>query len=92
MSPCPHQEPCASRQDQKILLSIYNISMSLREAGTLRGPEELALGKVVRNTDFVLRQNCRRFSKVRDPSQSPQGLPAPQHAGCGQSLPCLPLS
>ncbi|XP_068006440.1 uncharacterized protein C20orf204 homolog [Melanerpes formicivorus] len=56
---------CRSNKDQKILLSIYNISMSLREvaAGSLRGPEELALWKVARNTDFVLRQNCRKLSK-----------------------------
>ncbi|KAJ7417479.1 hypothetical protein WISP_64301 [Willisornis vidua] len=52
--------------DQKILLSIYNISMSLREvgAGTLHGHEELAVWKVARNTDFVLRENCRKISKL----------------------------
>ncbi|XP_040978055.1 uncharacterized protein C20orf204 homolog [Aquila chrysaetos chrysaetos] len=56
---------CRSDKDQKILLSIYNISMSLREvaAGTLRGPEELVVWKVARNTDFVLRENCRKISK-----------------------------
>ncbi|XP_054247882.1 uncharacterized protein C20orf204 homolog [Indicator indicator] len=56
---------CRSNKDQKILHSIHNISMSLREvaAGSLRGPEELALWKVARNTDFVLRQNCRKLSK-----------------------------
>lgn len=67
----PHSPPGATRfsplQDQKILLSIYNISMSLREvaAGTLRGSEELAVWKVARNTDTVLRENCRKISKVR---------------------------
>ncbi|KAF4795740.1 hypothetical protein TURU_090327 [Turdus rufiventris] len=52
--------------DHKILLSIYNISMSLREveAGTLQGPEELAVWRVARNTNFVLRENCRRISKA----------------------------
>ncbi|KAM6053205.1 uncharacterized protein C20orf204 homolog isoform 2-T2 [Theristicus caerulescens] len=68
-------------QDQKILLSIYNISMSLREvaAGTLRGPEELAVWKVARNTDFVLRENCRKISKSlpRIPAQ-------PRHGGPGR--------
>lgn len=40
--------------------------MSLREvgAGTLQGPEELAVWRVARNTNFVLRENCRRISKV----------------------------
>ncbi|KAM9218812.1 uncharacterized protein C20orf204 homolog [Leptosomus discolor] len=69
---------CRSDKDQKILLSIYNISMSLREgaAGTLRGPEELAVRKVARNTDFVLRENCRKISK------SPPRIPAqPQPGG-----------
>ncbi|XP_069727721.1 uncharacterized protein C20orf204 homolog [Phaenicophaeus curvirostris] len=63
---------CRSNKDQKILLSIYNISMSLREvaAGALRGPEELAVSKVTRNTDFVLRENCRKISK------SPLHIPA----------------
>lgn len=53
-------------QDQKILLAIYNISMSLRDVagGTLRGPEEAAVWKVARNTEFVLRENCRRIGKV----------------------------
>ncbi|KAM9260611.1 uncharacterized protein C20orf204 homolog [Cariama cristata] len=71
---------CRSDKDQKILLSIYNISMSLREvaAGTLRGPEELAVRKVARNTDFVLRENCRKISK------SPPRVPAqPRHGGPG---------
>ncbi|GAB0197407.1 hypothetical protein GRJ2_002206000 [Grus japonensis] len=65
--------------DQKILLSIYNISMSLREvaAGTLHSPEELAVWKVVRNTDFVLRENCRKISKnlPRIPAQPQRGGP-----------------
>lgn len=53
-------------QDQKILLAIYNISMSLRDVagGTLRGPEEVAVRKVARNTEFVLRENCRKIGKV----------------------------
>ncbi|XP_071429008.1 uncharacterized protein C20orf204 homolog [Pithys albifrons albifrons] len=57
---------CRSDKDQKILLSIYNISMSLREvgAGTLHGHEELAVWKVARNTEFVLRENCRKISKA----------------------------
>ncbi|XP_050763561.1 uncharacterized protein C20orf204 homolog [Gymnogyps californianus] len=70
---------CRSDKDQKILLSIYNISMSLQEvaAGTLRGPEELAVWKVARNTDFVLRENCRKISKSspRIPAQSRRGGP-----------------
>ncbi|XP_068272471.1 uncharacterized protein C20orf204 homolog [Nyctibius grandis] len=78
---------CRSDKDQKILLSIHNISMSLREvaAGTLRGPEELALWKVARNTDFVLRENCRKISKVgvsapsarrpQSPAQPRRGAP-----------------
>ncbi|XP_059683387.1 uncharacterized protein C20orf204 homolog [Gavia stellata] len=72
---------CRSDKDQKILLSIYNISMSLREvaAGTLRGPEELAVWKVARNTDFVLRENCRKISK------SPLHIPAqPRRGGPGR--------
>ncbi|KAM6120821.1 uncharacterized protein C20orf204 homolog [Phoenicopterus ruber ruber] len=72
---------CRSDKDQKILLSIYNISMSLREvaAGTLRGPEELAVWKVARNTDFVLRENCRKISK------SLPHVPAqPRHGGPGR--------
>ncbi|KAM6053206.1 uncharacterized protein C20orf204 homolog isoform 3-T3 [Theristicus caerulescens] len=70
---------CRSDKDQKILLSIYNISMSLREvaAGTLRGPEELAVWKVARNTDFVLRENCRKISKVG-------ALPLPSHSSGSQ--------
>ncbi|KAM6378662.1 uncharacterized protein C20orf204 homolog [Pluvialis apricaria] len=72
---------CRSDKDQKILLSIYNISMSLREvaAGTLRGPEELAVWKVARNTDFVLRENCRKIRK------SPPHTPAqPRRGGPGR--------
>ncbi|KAM6298808.1 uncharacterized protein C20orf204 homolog [Aegotheles albertisi] len=72
---------CRSDKDQKILLSIYNISMSLREvaAGTLRGPEELAVWKVARNTHVVLRDNCRKISK------SPPHIPAqPRHGGPGR--------
>lgn len=43
--------------------------MSLQEvgAGTLQGPEELAVWRVARNTNFVLRENCRKISKVRSP-------------------------
>lgn len=53
--------------------------MSLREvaAGTLRGPEELAVWKVARNTDFVLRENCRKISKVG-------ALPLPSHPSGSQ--------
>ncbi|KAM6319298.1 uncharacterized protein C20orf204 homolog [Podargus strigoides] len=72
---------CRSDKDQKILLSIYNISMSLREvaAGTLRGPEELVVWKVARNTDFVFRENCRKISK------SPPRIPAqPRRGGPGR--------
>nr|XP_054500687.1 uncharacterized protein C20orf204 homolog [Agelaius phoeniceus] len=56
---------CRSDKDHKILLSIYNISMSLREvgAGTLQGPQELAVWRVARNTNTVLRENCRKISK-----------------------------
>lgn len=67
--------PCASPlQDQKILFSIYNISMSLWEAaaGSLRGPEELALWKVARNTEVVFRESCRSIRKVG-------ALPLPSH-------------
>lgn len=66
----PPSLPCASPvQDQRILLSIYNISMSLREVGpgTLQGPEELAVWRVARNTNTVLRENCRKISKVGNP-------------------------
>nr|XP_047930642.1 uncharacterized protein C20orf204 homolog isoform X1 [Anser cygnoides] len=64
---------CRSDKDQKILLAIYNISMSLRDVagGTLRGPEEVAVWKVARNTEFVLRENCRKIGK-----QSPPRAPA----------------
>eukprot|EP00075_Anas_platyrhynchos_P039589 XP_027328842.1 uncharacterized protein C20orf204 homolog isoform X3 [Anas platyrhynchos] len=60
---------CRSDKDQKILLAIYNISMSLRDVagGTLRGPEEVAVWKVARNTEFVLRENCRRIGKQSPP-------------------------
>ncbi|RMB95787.1 hypothetical protein DUI87_27901 [Hirundo rustica rustica] len=69
--------------DQKILLSIYNISMSLREvgAGTLQGPEELAVWRVARNTNFVLRENCRKISKV--------GIPPPPSHISGSQFPGL---
>lgn len=69
-APEPPSLLCASPlQDQKILLSIYNISMSLQEvgAGTLQGPEELAVWRVARNTNFVFRENCRKISKVGYP-------------------------
>ncbi|XP_027553378.1 uncharacterized protein C20orf204 homolog [Neopelma chrysocephalum] len=71
---------CRSDKDQKILLSIYNISMSLREvgAGTLHSHEELAVWKVTRNTDFVLRENCRKISKTprrSTPAQPRRGGP-----------------
>lgn len=63
--------------------------MSLREvaASTLRGPEELAVWKVARNTDFVLRENCRKISKVG-------ALPLPSHPSDSQFpiLPCCALS
>lgn len=80
-SPCPRAACFSPLQDQKILLSIYNISMSLREvaAGTLHGPEELVVWKVARNTDFVLRENCRKISKVGD-------LPLPSPP-CGSQFP-----
>ncbi|XP_030359335.1 uncharacterized protein C20orf204 homolog [Strigops habroptila] len=71
---------CRSDKDQRILLSIYNISMSLWEAaaGSLRGPEELALWKVARNTEVVFRENCRNISK------SPPRIPAqPRRRGHG---------
>ncbi|XP_051488996.1 uncharacterized protein C20orf204 homolog isoform X2 [Apus apus] len=71
---------CRSDKDQKILLSIYNITMSLQEvaAGTLHGPEELVVWKVARNTDFVLRENCRKISKSRPrvPTRPRRGAPA----------------
>ncbi|XP_053814365.1 uncharacterized protein LOC128796585 [Vidua chalybeata] len=69
---------CRSDKDQKILLSIYNISMSLREvgAGTLQGPEELAVWRVARNTNFVLQENCRKISK-----NPPRTGPAPPRRG-----------
>ncbi|TRZ20861.1 hypothetical protein HGM15179_006339 [Zosterops borbonicus] len=57
---------CRSDKDQRILMSIYNISMSLQEvgAGTLQGSEELAVWRVARTTNFVFQENCRRISKV----------------------------
>ncbi|XP_041907158.1 uncharacterized protein C20orf204 homolog [Corvus kubaryi] len=72
---------CRSDKDQKILLSIYNISMSLREVGasTLQGPEELAVWRVARNTEIVLRENCRKISK-----SPPHTAPAqPRRGGPG---------
>jgi len=70
-------------QDQRILQSIYNISMSLRDAagGALRGPEEAAVWKVVRDTEFVLRENCRRIGKVR-------ASPLPHHPAAPSLPPC----
>ncbi|KAM9371923.1 uncharacterized protein C20orf204 homolog [Phaethornis superciliosus] len=71
---------CRSDKDLKILLTIYNLSMSLQEvaAGTLRGPEELLVWKVARDTHFVLRENCRKIS------QSPLPIPAqPRHGKPG---------
>ncbi|XP_064586390.1 uncharacterized protein C20orf204 homolog [Zonotrichia leucophrys gambelii] len=69
---------CRSDKDQRILLSIYNISMSLREAGdTLQGPEELVVWRVARNTNTVLRENCRRISKSpAHPGPAPRRQPA----------------
>ncbi|XP_065610584.1 uncharacterized protein LOC136060179 [Cyrtonyx montezumae] len=66
---------CRSDKEQRILQSIYNISMSLRDVagGALRGPEEAAVWKVVRDTEFVLRENCRRMGK------SPPRPPPPPH-------------
>ncbi|XP_030902880.2 uncharacterized protein C20orf204 homolog [Melopsittacus undulatus] len=72
---------CRSDQDQKILFSIYNITMSLWEAaaGSLRGPEELALWKVARNTEVVFRESCRSIRK------SPPRIPAqPRRRGRGR--------
>ncbi|KAM8995444.1 uncharacterized protein C20orf204 homolog isoform 2-T2 [Ara ararauna] len=72
---------CRSDKDQKILLSIYNISMSLWEAaaGSLRGPEELALWKVARNTEVVFRESCRSIRKI------PPRIPAqPRRRGRGR--------
>ncbi|XP_027501871.1 uncharacterized protein C20orf204 homolog [Corapipo altera] len=71
---------CRSDKDQKILLSIYNISMSLQEvgAGALHNHEELAVWKVARNTDFVLRENCRKLNKTplrSTPAQPRRGGP-----------------
>ncbi|XP_051488997.1 uncharacterized protein C20orf204 homolog isoform X3 [Apus apus] len=47
-------------------------------AGTLHGPEELVVWKVARNTDFVLRENCRKISKSRPrvPTRPRRGAPA----------------
>ncbi|XP_058706457.1 uncharacterized protein C20orf204 homolog [Poecile atricapillus] len=72
---------CRSDKDQKILLSIYNISMSLPEvgAGTLQGAEELAVWRVARNTNFVLRENCRKISK--SPARTVPAQPRPGAAG-----------
>ncbi|KAJ7409208.1 hypothetical protein BTVI_57318 [Pitangus sulphuratus] len=73
--------------DQKILLSIYNISMSLREvgAGALHSHEELAVWKVARNTDFVLRENCRKISKHHRPQTPLRSSPAqPRRGGPGR--------
>ncbi|XP_061217479.1 uncharacterized protein C20orf204 homolog isoform X2 [Neopsephotus bourkii] len=63
---------CRSDKDQKILFSIYNITMALWEAasGSVRGPEELALWKVARNTEVVFRESCRSIRK------SPPRIPA----------------
>ncbi|XP_014109510.1 PREDICTED: uncharacterized protein LOC106628263 [Pseudopodoces humilis] len=79
---------CRWDKDQKILLSIYNISMSLPEvgAGTLQGAEELAVWRVARNTNFVFQENCRKISKI---VARRAGMPVPGHAsreaGCAQA-------
>ncbi|XP_062445536.1 uncharacterized protein C20orf204 homolog [Rhea pennata] len=67
---------CRSDKDQKILLSIYTISTSLRQAaaGSLRDPEEAAVWKVARNTEFVLRENCRKVCQS-PPAQPRRGEP-----------------
>ncbi|KAM6113075.1 uncharacterized protein C20orf204 homolog [Pterocles gutturalis] len=71
---------CRSDKEQRILLSIHNISMSLRElaAGSLHSPEELAVWKVARDTNFVLRENCRKISKI-----SPHIPAQPRRTGPG---------
>lgn len=53
-------------QEQKILLSIYNMSMSLWAAasGSLHDSRELAAMKVASNTESVIRQHCRKIHKV----------------------------
>ncbi|XP_063258290.1 uncharacterized protein C20orf204 homolog [Prinia subflava] len=73
---------CRSDKDHKILLSIYNISMSLREVGPLQGPEELAVWRVARNTNFVLRENCRKISK--SPPRPAPALPRRGAPGRGR--------
>ncbi|XP_050169991.1 uncharacterized protein C20orf204 homolog [Myiozetetes cayanensis] len=77
---------CRSDKDQKILLSIYNISMSLREAGAgaLHSHEELAVWKVARNTDFVLRENCRKISKHRPQTPLRTSPAQPRRGGPGR--------
>ncbi|KYO30085.1 hypothetical protein Y1Q_0021169 [Alligator mississippiensis] len=56
---------CRSNQEQKILLSIYNMSMSLWAAasGSLHDSRELAAMKVASNTESVIRQHCRKIHK-----------------------------
>ncbi|XP_061297636.1 uncharacterized protein C20orf204 homolog [Pezoporus flaviventris] len=63
---------CRSDKDHRILFSIYNITMALWDAaaGSVRGPGELALWKVARNTEVVFRESCRSIRK------SPPRIPA----------------
>ncbi|XP_034643477.1 uncharacterized protein C20orf204 homolog [Trachemys scripta elegans] len=56
---------CLSNKEQKILLSISTMSMSLRNMvrGHWRNPEVVAVMQVVSNTESVTKQNCKKIHK-----------------------------
>lgn len=56
---------CHSNKEQKILLSISTMSLSLRDMvrGPRKNPEVVAVTKVTSNTESVTRQNCRKIHK-----------------------------
>ncbi|XP_065270766.1 uncharacterized protein C20orf204 homolog [Emys orbicularis] len=56
---------CLSNKEQKILLSISTMSMSLRDMvrGPWRNPEVVAVMQVVSNTESVTKQNCKKIHK-----------------------------
>ncbi|XP_067410697.1 uncharacterized protein C20orf204 homolog [Emydura macquarii macquarii] len=56
---------CRSNKEQKILLSISTMSMSLRDMmrGPWRNSEVVAVTKVASNTETVTKQNCRKIHK-----------------------------
>ncbi|XP_074868083.1 uncharacterized protein C20orf204 homolog isoform X2 [Carettochelys insculpta] len=72
---------CRSNKEQKILLSISTMSMSLRgmAKGPWENPEEVAVRKVASNTEVVIRQNCRKIHKKNQSTVTEK----PRHRGLG---------